>query len=349
MKHMRLIKSLLVLLLIAVGVNMASAQSVKFSIDKTFLTPGERASITVNMTSDIDLTAFSGMVELPDGLSFIPNKNGTKYIGAATNPECDFLLTPAGSSKAKAGFMVTNLSTQKPTKGAFFTFDVMVAEDFVPHANIKLTELIAAIANGGVVTEVVDDDLVADVYNVNRKIEPTIADITIAPGETKTVEFVLNQEGLSCLEYRLALPAGLTISNYKISETRTPEHKIKAAGDYVAIFPVFTADNYNILGKEGAIFTFDVTATEELAENSEISIRNILATAATDPVDEYFGADFKVKVTKGGIATGINGIESDFAAKADGIYTISGLKVNKLVKGVNIVVKDGKATKVVKK
>ena len=67
MKHMRLIKSLLVLLLIAVGVNMASAQSVKFSIDKTFLTPGERASITVNMTSDIDLTAFSGMVELPDG------------------------------------------------------------------------------------------------------------------------------------------------------------------------------------------------------------------------------------------------------------------------------------------
>ncbi len=59
--------------------------------------------------------------------------------------------------------------------------------------------------------------------------------------------------------------------------------------------------------------------------------------------------NLKVKVVKDGTATGINGTESDFAAKADGIYTVSGLKVNKLVKGVNIVVKDGKATKVVKK
>ena len=56
-----------------------------------------------------------------------------------------------------------------------------------------------------------------------------------------------------------------------------------------------------------------------------------------------------MKVTKGGTSTGINGIESDFAAKADEIYTVSGLKVNKFVKGINIVVKDGKATKVVKK
>lgn len=349
MKHMRLIKSLLVLLLVAVGVNMASAQSIKFSIDKTFLTPGERASITVNMTSDTELSAFSGMIELPEGLSFISNKKGDKYIGAATNPESDFLLAPAGSSKAKAGFMITNIKKQQPTSGAFFTIDVMVAENFASRATIKLTELLGAISHGGVVTRVLDDDLVADVYNVNNKIQPIIADFSIAPGETKTVECVLNQEGVSCLEYRLDVPAGLTISNYKVSPTRTPEHKIKAEGDYVAIVPVFTADDYFIRGKEGAIFTFDVTASEELADNSEITIRNILGSAVTDPVTEFYAYDFKVKVTKDGTATGINGIESDFAAKADGIYTVSGLKVNKLVKGVNIVVKDGKATKVVKK
>ena len=79
-------------------------------------------------------------------------------------------------------------------------------------------------------------------------------------------------------------------------------------------------------------------------------MKNINAVAKIDGVNTpFYAEDLHIKVTKAGTATGINGIEADFAAKADGIYTISGLKVNQLVKGVNIVVKDGKATKVVKK
>ena len=101
----------------------------------------------------------------------------------------------------------------------------------------------------------------------------------------------------------------------------------------------------------GSIISFDVIADNTFNGDATIKFYDFLATtkAIDGKVDQYYAKDLTVKVTKGGTSTGINGIESDFAAKADGIYTVSGLKVNKFVKGINIVVKDGKATKVVKK
>ena len=52
-------------------------------------------------------------------------------------------------------------------------------------------------------------------------------------------------------------------------------------------------------------------------------------------------------MTKSG---GINGINADeFGEGADGIYQLNGVRTDKLQRGVNIVVKNGKAVKVVKK
>ena len=108
----------------------------------------------------------------------------------------------------------------------------------------------------------------------------------------------------------------------------------------------------DFVGTSGQLCSFEIQADENFVDGSEIQFNDILAAtggAVGVPSIAFFAPDLKVKVVKDGTATGISAIESDFAAKADGIYTVSGLKVNKLVKGVNIVVKDGKATKVVKK
>lgn len=352
MKHMRLLKSLLVILVAIFGVNMAMAQELSFSVDKQFLTPGDKATITVNMTNTVTLTSFGGTIVLPEGLSFVQEDGSDEYVCSSINPDCDAVLAPS-TNPQKAGFMVLNTEKQKPSSGAFFTFDVNVDANFASHTTILFSDLLGSIVttnSDGVEEQVVltDEDFNADVYNENNLVLPKVENINIAVGETKTVEFILDYNFLSCVEYRVAFPVGLTVSNYKVSSERAPEHRIKSEDDYIAVYPKFNAKNYSFLGETGAIITFDVTATEELADDSEISFRNFLATTDTDPVQEYYCPDFTVKVTKG-ITTGINNIESEFAAKADGIYTISGVKVDKLVKGVNIVVKDGKATKIVKK
>ncbi len=95
---------------------------------------------------------------------------------------------------------------------------------------------------------------------------------------------------------------------------------------------VLSNTNAAISGNSGELISFDVTGDFEIL-NTRFVTRNI---------NSYF-------LNVGGEATGINGVRT-LSDGAQGIYTLSGAKVNTLQKGVNIVRgADGKAVKVLVK
>ena len=194
-------------------------------------------------------------------------------------------------------------------------------------------------------------------YNEALLFTPSVKDFTIKAGETKKVEFALDYENydLQGLEFNILLPEGLSIDkeSYTPSATRIPDHfiTVKKSGR-IGIQPDGSGKEYNIQGRTGMLFTFDVTASKEYnAEKSTITFYDFEAVtkSVNGKVDLYYAKDINVGVELGN-ATGINGINADeFGEGADGIYQLNGVRTDKLQRGVNIVVKNGKAVKVVKK
>lgn len=90
----------------------------------------------------------------------------------------------------------------------------------------------------------------------------------------------------------------------------------------------------------GTLFSFKVKVTDELADDAKL-----LLTAVKFNLAEYFEQSFDVKKTT--VPTGINGVEAE-AQTTDAVYSIGGVRLNKAAKGVNVVIRNGKAIKVVK-
>lgn len=375
MKHTRLFISIAVLALALVVSGKAFAEGMDFSIDKSFVKPGETATLTVKLTNAEKITAITGAITLPEGLSFMP-----KVKTDGTIDETEYACGKAERSKnALAAMLVVRKSTPKTAgfalaymnglaagSGELFTFDVKADETFAARDSIELSELLGSIIKTSGSTETIDytqADFKTPVFNQNFKIEPTqikVDDFTIAPGEKKMInfDFSFDKDELAALSYDLILPEGLSIVRGEDGEwpyvwtDRTPNHLVATNGTHVAIVPnPLSGESLLFAGTEGTLFTFEITADEAFAADGEITFYNFVTNtpSVNQQVTSYYAPDWTVKVTKGG-TTGIDGInDGAFSAdqRPDGIYSITGYKTDKLMKGINIVVKDGKAKKVV--
>ena len=101
------------------------------------------------------------------------------------------------------------------------------------------------------------------------------------------------------------------------------------------------------------MLTFDVTADESLAESAQILVKDIMSCAMADPKPEtpivpFYSPDVLINVTNT-LTSGINNAAEGRYSDADAIYSINGVRTKSLQRGVNIVKKDGKTIKVVKK
>ena len=236
--------------------------------------------------------------------------------------------------------------------GQVMSFDVKATDKLAISQNITFDKVnISPAKLENPITEQGSFNVLA--CNSEYKLDFTVDPIKVTVGKPTKVAINLGfeKEKLAGLQFDLVLPAGLkAVNTPEVVEDRCPVHFANLAPN--GHFVVMSSRPVDFVGTSGQLCSFEIQADENFVDGSEIQFNDILAAtggAVGVPSIAFFAPDLKVKVVKDGTATGINAIESDFAAKADGIYTVSGLKVNKLVKGINIVVKDGKATKVVKK
>lgn len=99
------------------------------------------------------------------------------------------------------------------------------------------------------------------------------------------------------------------------------------------------ATQVNQKGMELGSLYAAVELTQEVADKAAAEIKAFAAQ-----IEAIVAAAVKAQNE---IATGINGINADFQ-NAEAVYSIGGVRLNKAAKGVNVVIRNGKAIKVVK-
>lgn len=363
MKNNRLFKGLLMLFMVLFTTTSALAQVLKLTADKCFLAPGEIASVVVGLDNKDNLMALQGSVVLPEGLSFVTDEDNnvkTELVGRGlTTKKTDLFMLVKESNKQAAFFNCATLSKSgvEAGSGEIFTFAVKASKDLAISQTIKF-EGIQMVTIDISEPIIYQPDFTILACNSEYKLDFNVDPIKVVPGKNTTISINLNFEKaiLAGMQFDLVLPAGLkaVAESETVDVNRGPKHEanLHENGHFVVYSKFDPKKIHSFEGTTGKLCSFEVVADDNFVDGSEIQFNNIIASTSGSANEEpvpFYAPNLKVKVVKDGTATGINAIESDFAAKADGIYTISGLKVNQLVKGVNIVVKDGKATKVVKK
>ena len=357
--HTNMLKGLSALALLLVS-GAASAQTMKFSADKVFITPGEKATVSLKLENDVDVKSFSGTITLPEGLSFVidnvDDAGIADYVCEVGERYADAEYVFSGRDGQTGNFLVAGTAPSQGEGDVVFSFDVQADENLVATGDIVFSALKGAYK----FESYAQDDFVSPYYSNDFVITPVFGDLSIAPGETKTISMELNSaEPLVSYECLINMPEGLTIDMASFATTdRTVNHKVlkgvRDNGDiFVGLSAKLTAEDNKFIGEEGAVLTFDVTADESLAESAQILVKDIMTCAQADlqpetPVVSFYSPDVLINVTNTS-TSGINNAAEGRYSDADAIYSINGVRTKSLQRGVNIVKKDGKTIKVVKK
>ena len=142
-----------------------------------------------------------------------------------------------------------------------------------------------------------------------------IDNFSMRPGETRTIELKLNNAtAYTSVQCDIQLPAGLELVDGTCETTsRDAEHNYQMGTVDGAVRVVgYNLSNAAISGNEGAVITFTVKASDNLAVNSQLTIDNVVLATANG--ETYYAAP---TVTKVGNTTGIN----DMVAQNAKVYT----------------------------
>ena len=111
-----------------------------------------------------------------------------------------------------------------------------------------------------------------------------IENFTINPGETLTVSIQLDNEATyTAFQSDIYLPAGLTASNFALTDRKNSSHTLTATelpnGGIRLLSYSITLKAYK--NNSGALVTFDVTAANNFAGDATIALRNTLFTTVS--------------------------------------------------------------------
>lgn len=359
MKHTRLYSCFLAVVMLVVASATALAQDFVYSAKNvTFLKPGEKGTIAVRLNNKETFRSLEGYIYLPDGLTFVEKKKDRYFINPVGRiKDAEIYLSAIDEHTA---FFLVN-STDDIAKGddEIFTFDVNASEELPIASDVKFGGLTIAVATDKPLANA--DNFEAKVCNANYELIPG------AKVDGAWVEFSMKfSKELSLVQLDAFVPEGLLMDSLEVNTSFCPNHKVTLRGNHIVVSVKDIYEDRRFVGTEGAVFRFKVVPDNTISDNKynkegveyQLLFKNIKATA-TEEVDGenvntlYYGSDFAVDAAvDASVVTGINrinGIETIGEGAADGIYQLNGVRTDKMQRGVNIVVKDGKAIKVVKK
>lgn len=111
-----------------------------------------------------------------------------------------------------------------------------------------------------------------------------IEDFSIAAGETRTVEILLdNEEEYTAFQADLYLPEGLTATNIALTGRKSANHTLSVShwADGGRRLLSYSIRVMPYSGNSGALVTMDLTASEDWSGPATISLRNIVFTTTT--------------------------------------------------------------------
>ena len=325
----------------------------------SFLKPGEKGTLTIGLKNATDVDAFQAYVTLPEGLSFVPKTEGSERFVANKASRMEGLkgwtlsLQQKKSDKQTAALLALGDEGIKAGEGDIVTFEVNVDANYTGANNIVLSGIQLTDTEGGYVTPA---DVQGKVCSTDEQVFVTAAMDPIVVGTPQTITFNLDfaKQIVRYAAFQVVLPQGLTVvEGSPEAGSICPNHEAAYVDGQVTVMVDDIFENDDFSATKGDFASFKVVADDSFVDGSEILIKNVnvLGNVAgeTGKFARYYGEDFNIKVSLDQ-STGINGVNADeFAEGADGIYQINGVRTDKMQRGVNIVVKNGKAVKVVKK
>ena len=108
-----------------------------------------------------------------------------------------------------------------------------------------------------------------------------IEDFSISPGETLTVSIMLdNETTFTAFQCDMYLPDGLTAANFALTERKTSNHSFSTSllPDGAIRMMSYSLQLKAYAGNNGALVTFDVTASDDFTGPATITLRNSLFT-----------------------------------------------------------------------
>lgn len=352
MKHTKLYRCLLALAVMIVASVGAMAQELSLKT-VTFLKPGQKATIAVGLKNSSAVDYVQARIALPEGLSFVEEEGNAKaFANKAAGRAMDKMEFSCLRKDAQVGSFI-GMGEVVAGEGDVFTFDVNVAADYTGTKQIELTK-VQVRQNG---TGLVKADLVTG-KTASTADEVTVkgatAALTVGKPQTVTFNVAFDKTVLTAASFIVTLPKGVKfVDNSAAVGAICPNHNAYYTdGVYTIMVKNFMKDA-SFSATEGELGSFQIVADDTFVDGSEILFTNVRTSAnivqpgGSKKATEFLGADFAIKLTKGEV-TGINGVTADELG-ADAVYQLNGVRTDQMKQGVNIVVKNGKAIKVLKK
>jgi len=290
-------KRLAVVALLAANAFSAWADNRLYIKDFTILSGGEYV-VSVQMENDPDIASLQTSLTLPPGMSIVQMLN-------QDDEASNFVLNPERITQHEIGDRKTgqtysimvmadaSLSPFKGTSGELFKFKVKAGETLAGESEISLTNQVFSRSNP-LEAKVKLADETAKVKKVNPEDLPQegvlsadAQSFSINPFESRTVTVSLeNNFPVKGMTADIRVPEGMSIVAGSEGKTsRTNSFGLSITQDYLdknLYHVVISTSSLTRVFKdsEGAVFTFGVTATNELPETSQIVFSDVILTSS---------------------------------------------------------------------
>ena len=157
--------------------------------------------------------------------------------------------------------------------------------------------------------------------------------VTMSPGETRKVSIALDNElDYSAFQLDLRLPEGITASNFTLTD-RASSHAldVNTLNNGATRVLCYSPSVATINGHDGALLTFDVTASSPIAGDITVDGIELVTTACQTVLMDAFTIGVNT-------VTAVNEVSSDKAVARVDYYNVAGQRLSQPTSGVNLVV-----------
>ncbi len=273
---------LVVMLTMFFGALSATNAADRFYIEAANIEPGETTTLAFQLDNEQTFYGFQADIRLPEGLEIQTRDNGKAAVTLSSR--CDGSFTVVSNLLASGVIRLGALSTShvaiSGNSGALLYMQVQASEDFTG-GTISLNDILFV---GEHNREVALPNHTVDIGTVHND-RFYIEDFKIAVGETRRVSIILdNETAFAAFQTNIYLPEGINFAGGSLEMTSRGGNghalTAKSFSDGRTRIICFDSSLTPFTGNSGALVSFEVTATKDAAETSEIRLANQLFSVA---------------------------------------------------------------------
>ena len=273
-----LLQRLMMTLALLFGAMSAASAADRFYMDPVNIEPGEIRTLAFNLENKNPYYGFQGDLKLPEGLEVV-TENGKPSITLSQRADNSFQIVSNTMADGilRFGTFSTSHSSFTGNSGALLYIKVKATSEFT--GGELTVKNILFIGSGD---KDVEFPNISTSLGTEHNDTAFIPDFKIAVGEAKQISLELsNETSFTAFQLDLVLPEGLTIQDGSIRlSQRVSDHTVsaKSFSDGRTRIACLSLTNTPFSGNSGTLVSFTVIADKNIAEKSEMQLKNVIFT-----------------------------------------------------------------------